>query len=101
MAIDTNSFEIENIETLKNECVSAKQYGFTAKAAIHPNQVDTINEVFSTLPHEIQKYQSLIEAYNSSDTGFIMVDGQVIAPPFIAKAKKMIAFFNKIRGNHD
>jgi citrate lyase subunit beta/citryl-CoA lyase/(S)-citramalyl-CoA lyase len=97
MAIDTNSFEIEDMKLFKQQCITAKSYGFTGKAAIHPNQVAGINEVFSISNAEIEHYQASIEAYNKASTGFVMLEGEVIAPPFITKAKKMLNFYNKMR----
>ncbi|WP_394826707.1 HpcH/HpaI aldolase/citrate lyase family protein [Pendulispora albinea] len=94
-AIDTNSFEIEDLTRFEAECVAAKGYGFTAKAAIHPRQVPAINSVFSVTPATIAKYQKLIETYQRSDVGFVLVDGQAVAPPFVAKARRMLELYDR------
>ncbi|WP_374338437.1 CoA ester lyase [Leeia sp.] len=94
-AIDTNSFEIKDMEKFEAECVTAKGYGFTGKAAIHPDQLAGINRVFAVSPEMVSKYQSCIEAYMSSTTGFVIKDGEVIAPPFIAKAKRMLSLYQR------
>lgn len=98
MAIDTNSFEINDMELFRQQCRESKEYGFTGKAAIHPRHVDIINEVFSIKEDEVENYKSLITAYNNATDGFAIVNGQVIAPPFIAKAKKMLKFYDEIKG---
>lgn len=92
-AIDTNSFEIEDMKRFESECAAARCYGFTAKAAIHPRQVPAINSVFAVSPETIARYRALIDAYHSSDVGFALVEGQVIAPPFVAKARNMLEFY--------
>ncbi len=97
MAIDGNSFEIDDIELVKQQCNASKNYGFTGKAAIHPNQVEPINKVFSVSSIDIANYQAWVDAYESSDTGFVIIDGKVIAPPFVAKAKKMLNFYHKVK----
>jgi citrate lyase beta subunit len=94
-AIDTNSFEIENMETFEAECVAARGYGFTAKAAIHPRQVPAINAVFSVSAATVQGYRALIDAYQRSEVGFALVDGKVIAPPFVAKARRMLELYDR------
>jgi citrate lyase subunit beta/citryl-CoA lyase/(S)-citramalyl-CoA lyase len=89
-AIDTNSFEIEDMVRFESECVAAKGYGFTAKAAIHPRQVPAINAVFTVSAETIAGYRALIDAYQRSEVGFVIVDGKVVAPPFVAKARRML-----------
>jgi citrate lyase beta subunit len=98
-AIDTNSFEIEDMAKFEAECVAAKAYGFTAKAAIHPRQVPAINATFSVPPATIAKYRKLISAYQSAEVGFALVDGEVIAPPFVAKARRMLALYDRYQAH--
>lgn len=94
-AIDTNSFDIKNMTKFEEECVAARGYGFTGKAAIHPDHVPIINRVFAVSDDLLAKYQSAIDAYMASDTGFLITDGEVMAPPFIAKARRMLGFYKK------
>lgn len=94
-AIDTNSFEIEDMKQFESECVAAKEYGFTAKAAIHPRQVPAINATFSISAATISRYRTLIDTYERSEVGFAIMDGQVIAPPFVAKARRMLALYER------
>ncbi|RAA04562.1 aldolase [Ralstonia pseudosolanacearum] len=89
-AIDTNSFELHDMEQFSAECLAAKHEGFIGKAAIHPCQVPIINKTFRVSQEELDHYTLSIEAYNKSAVGFSIVDGKVIAPPFVAKAKKML-----------
>ncbi len=51
-AIDTPFFDIHNEAGLSDEVHQAKSLGFTAKAAIHPAQVSTINRI---LPRRVPK----------------------------------------------
>ncbi len=94
-AIDTNSFEIEDMARFERECVAAKECGFTGKAAIHPCQVDGINRIFSVADDTVDRYRSTIEAYVNAQTGFALKDGQVVAPPFVAKARMMLEAWDK------
>lgn len=94
-AIDTNSFEISDMARFESECVAAKAYGFTGKAAIHPTQVAAINRIFSISQALLHKYQSVVDTYVRSDTGFALLDGEVIAPPFVAKARRMLEIYGK------
>jgi citrate lyase subunit beta/citryl-CoA lyase/(S)-citramalyl-CoA lyase len=96
MAIDTNSFEIHDMDIFREQCVRSVKDGFTGKAAIHPNQVPLIKELFGVTDQAVDKARSLVEEYAGSKTGFVIRDGQVVAPPFIAKARKMLHFYEKV-----
>ncbi|HSY50253.1 MAG TPA: aldolase/citrate lyase family protein [Thermoanaerobaculia bacterium] len=94
-AIDTSSFEIHDLVKFEGECAAARECGFTGKVAIHPNQVEAINRIFGISGEIIAGYQRTIDAYLNADVGFAMKDGQVVAPPFVAKARMMLAAYDK------
>ena len=80
------------------ECEAAKRCGFTGKAAIHPKQVDVIVETFSADPAELDSYRRTIKDYESDAGGFAVTKDRVLAPPFVAKARRMLALFDTGRG---
>lgn len=95
-AIDTNSFEIKDLEYFQKQCQESKDAGFLAKAAIHPTQLKIINRVFSHTEEEIFKYKSVISEYTETLNGFQLSDRtKIIAPPFVAKAKRMLELYEE------
>jgi citrate lyase beta subunit len=94
-SIDTSSFEIHDMVKFERECAAAKECGFTAKVAIHPIQVEPINRVFGVCSEVLAGYHRLIDAYANADVGFALKDGQVVAPPFVAKARMMLEVYDK------
>ena len=46
-AIDAVYADFRDLEGLKRECAAARRDGFTGKLAIHPDQVEPINEAFT------------------------------------------------------
>jgi citrate lyase beta subunit len=94
-SVDTSSFEIQDMARFERECVAAKECGFTGKVAIHPVQVDPINRIFGVSSDVLAGYRKLIDTYENADVGFAMKDGQVVAPPFVAKARMMLATYDK------
>lgn len=88
--IDTNSFEMDDMDKFRAECINSKNEGFIAKAAIHPKQISIIKEVFAITQDEIDEYHCIIDEYNNSRNGLIIKNGLIIAPPFVAKAKKIL-----------
>lgn len=94
-AIDTNSFEIHDLDCFERECLAAREAGFTGKAAIHPNQVDGINRVFAVTAEAVAGYRSTIDAYDGTEVGFALNGGKVLAPPFVAKARRMLSCIDR------
>lgn len=97
-AIDTNSFELWDAEIIRQQSQAAKGCGFTGKAAIHPKQIDVIVETFSVDPAEIDGYLRTIKDYESDANGFAVSKDRVLAPPFVAKARRMLALYDTTRG---
>lgn len=93
-AIDTNSFDLWDAEVIAEQSLAAKRCGFTGKAAIHPKQIDVIVETFSIDPAELDGYLRTIKDYESDANGFAVSKDRVLAPPFVAKARRMLALFD-------
>jgi citrate lyase beta subunit len=98
-AIDTNSFELWDPEVIRAQSEAAKRCGFTGKAAIHPKQVPVIVETFSVAPEELDGYLRTIKDYESEANGFAVTKDRVLAPPFVAKARRMLALYDNSGGH--
>ncbi len=92
-AIDTPFIHKDDLEGLKRDARFAKGLGMNAKACIHPNQVDTINEVFSPSHIEINHARRIIEKANAKENfgkGAFSLDGKMVDKPIIDRATKLI-----------
>lgn len=89
-AIDTPYTAKDDEEGLKIDATNAKNLGFTAKALIHPNQVDTINVVFSPTREEIIQAKRILKKSEELQKGAFSLDGKMIDLPIIEKAKKVL-----------
>lgn len=93
-AIDTPFVHVRDEEGLVQDSKRAKALGMTAKACIHPNQIDVINHIFSPNPKDIERAKKIIMASkleSNQQKGAFMLDGQMIDKPIIEKALKLIA----------
>ncbi|MDQ0993875.1 CoA ester lyase [Streptomyces sp. V3I7] len=95
-AIDTNSFELWDMDVVREQCEAARRCGFTGKAAIHPKQVDAIVDTFSVTPQELDDYRQTIKDYEANEAGFAVSKDRVLAPPFVLKARRMLALHEGI-----
>ncbi|MEU3368920.1 HpcH/HpaI aldolase/citrate lyase family protein [Streptomyces sp. NPDC006711] len=89
-AIDTNSFELHDLDVVAAQCRAARDAGFTGKAAIHPRQVDVIAETFTVGPDALAAFRSVVEDYDSTPYGFAVDKDRVLAPPFVLRAQRML-----------
>ncbi|MDJ0628376.1 MAG: aldolase/citrate lyase family protein [Rhodobacter sp.] len=89
-AIDTNSFEIEDMSVVEAQSRASRGVGFTGKAAIHPSHVPIINKVFRTRPETLADCHATIEDYETQGCGFKIYGDRVVAPPFVAKARLVL-----------
>ncbi len=90
LAIDSPCFNLNSSELLKSECLRAKDIGFTGKIALHPNQVNTINNVFKYSNKEKQLAREIIDKFNISQTAALKYNGNLIGPPFVKMAKRLV-----------
>jgi citrate lyase subunit beta/citryl-CoA lyase len=91
--IDTPFTDIKNLAGLRKDATVAKQLGFTGKAAIHPSQIDVINEVFSPSQEEIEYSLRVVKAFTEGKKegkGVVLENGRMIDEPVVTRAKLIL-----------
>ncbi len=93
-AIDTPFTDVNDNLGLKEDALHAMQLGMNCKAAIHPNQLDTINEVF--MPSQTQiiwasRVMKANEDANAKGLGVFSLDGKMVDKPVLDRARKILA----------
>ncbi|WP_435177812.1 HpcH/HpaI aldolase/citrate lyase family protein [Halorussus sp. AFM4] len=94
-AIDTVHTDFEDVDGLREQTEFAVQLGYDGKLAIHPAQVDPINESFTPDPERVEWAERVLEAKEEADAegrGVFRVDGEMIDPPLIARAERVLAY---------
>jgi citrate lyase subunit beta/citryl-CoA lyase len=82
--IDTVYPHFKDIEGLVADAKLVRQMGFQGKLAIHPGQIDPLNEVFTPTPEEIawaQKIVTVFDDLESKGQAIFQVDGKMIEYP--------------------
>jgi citrate lyase subunit beta/citryl-CoA lyase len=91
-AIDTVYVDFRNQEGLRREAEEARRDGFTAKMAIHPAQVDVINQVFTPSADAIARAQAVVAAFAvEPNAGVVGIDGVMYDRPHLVRAKQVLA----------
>jgi citrate lyase subunit beta/citryl-CoA lyase len=90
-AIDTICADYQNADMLRQECVFARQAGFTGKLAIHPDQIEIINDLFTPTAEEVQHAKRVVDGFGDGALGVVGLDGQMLDMPHLRQAKTILA----------
>jgi citrate lyase subunit beta/citryl-CoA lyase len=88
--IDTVFTNFKDIPGLIRESQAARRAGFTGKIAIHPDQVEPINQSFTPTAEEIEYARRVVEAF-SSGAGTVGLDGKMLDMPHLKQARRVLA----------
>ncbi|WP_135828979.1 HpcH/HpaI aldolase/citrate lyase family protein [Halorussus halobius] len=94
-AIDTVYTDFEDADGLREATEFAIELGFDGKLAIHPSQVDPINEAFTPAPERVEWAERVLAAKREADAedrGVFEVDGEMVDAPLIAQAERVLAY---------
>ena len=94
--IDVPYLDLEDMDGMKKEAELVRNLGFTGKGSIHPKQINILNEVFTPSKQEIIKAKRIIDQFNASDTGLVVIDGKLIEKPVLREMKRRILVADKI-----
>lgn len=90
--IDTVYTAYKDLSGLKAEAEAARREGFTAKMAVHPAQVATINETFTPSPGSVERAQAIVKAFaDNPGLGVVGIDGEMIDMPHLKRARRILA----------
>lgn len=91
-AVDTVFTNFRDATGLRRECEAALRDGFVAKLAIHPAQVEVINEAFTPSPAQVTEAETIVRAFaESGGAGVVSVGGTMLDRPHLVRAQRVLA----------
>ena len=93
--IDAVFTDFRDADGLTRETDAARRDGFSAKAAIHPAQVEIINRCFTPTDGECRWAERVLAAFEASDSGVVQIDGVMMDAPHLAQARRIMASFER------
>ena len=97
LALDTPYFGFRDYEGLRKNAQTARRFGFNGKFAIHPAQINIINETFSPSPAEVEYARQVVAAFEEAERvgrGSTSLDGTVIDVPVVRRARNLLELAN-------
>jgi citrate lyase subunit beta / citryl-CoA lyase len=91
LPIDAVYTNFRDPEGLRAEALEGLRSGFGAKAAIHPAQVDIINEAFTPSAEDIESAKRVIAAFDAAGgAGVASIDGRMLDRPHLRSAQRVL-----------
>lgn len=92
-AVDTLWTEFEDEEGLRRDVERSVTLGYDGKLAIHPKQVEVINEAFTPEADEVEWAERVLEARDEAaddGRGVFEVDGEMVDAPLVKQAERVM-----------
>ncbi len=97
-ALDTPYFSFRDDDGLRANSRESRQRGFKGRFAIHPAQIDGINETYSPSEAEIERARQIVAAFEEAEArgrGSTSLDGKVIDVPVVKRARALLELAGK------
>lgn len=97
-AIDTVYTDYKNTKGLARFATNARRDGFEGMLAIHPGQIEIINEAFVPTSDETERAQRIVDLFAANpDAGTLGLDGEMIDRPHWLQAKRILETANRLK----
>jgi citrate lyase beta subunit len=100
-AIDGPSFNFRDTTDCRAANVWAAQLGFDGKWAIHPSQVDDLNDAFTPSEAETRRARAIVDAFEAAmvtQSGAVGVEGVMLDQPVYDAAIQLLARASRTEG---
>ena len=98
-ALDGPFVGFRDPDGLRADAGAARRMGYTGKFAIHPAQIDIINETFSPNPDDVAYARRVMEAWEEAEAagrGSLSIDGRMVDVPVVKRAQNLLALVAEI-----
>ena len=90
-AIDTVFTDFRDEDGLARYASNAKRDGFSGMLAIHPAQIEIINNAFRLRDEEVERAQRIVDLFEANPgAGALGLDGEMIDRPHLIQAQRII-----------
>jgi citrate lyase subunit beta/citryl-CoA lyase len=94
LAIDTPHTDFKDEQGLLVLCKAIRNQGWNGKLAIHPAQVDIINEGFRPTAEEVAHAERVVKAFDGITDGVVSLDGIMLDLPHLKQARNVLALWD-------
>ncbi len=98
-SLDSPFVRFRDQDALREDAQRARRMGYTGKFAIHPAQLEIINQTFSPSPEEIEYARRVVEAWDAAESagrGSLSLDGRMVDVPVVKRAQNLLSLAESI-----
>jgi len=96
-AIETISADFKDLDALRARAERVRRDGYRGMLAIHPAQVDVINEAFTPTAEEVAEAQEIVDIFAANPgVGAIGWKGGMLDRPYLARAERLLRQAGKL-----
>jgi len=93
-AIEAVYADFRNLDGFRRFTEEALEMGYAGGAAIHPDQVAVLNDVFTPSEAQLAEAREIVAAFEQSgETGVMSIGGRMVDQPHLAQARKLLRRF--------
>ncbi len=95
--IDVPYLDLNDLEGMQREAEAAANLGFSGKGSIHPKQIPILNSVFAPSEDDVAEARRIIQAFEESDSGLVVIDGKLLEKPVLRSKYRLVAVAEAIQ----
>lgn len=92
--IDTVHVRVKDLEDLENNLILSKKLGYEGMLCLNPIELPLVHRYFSPTEQDIYEANEILrldKIAQENDQGVAIMNGKFVGPPFVLKAKKILA----------
>ena len=104
LALDTPFLAFRDANGLRENSRASRGYGFRGRFAIHPAQIEVINQAYSPSEAEVEHAKRVIAAFETAaqqGRGSTSLDGKVVDVPVVKRAQALLDLAMGMRSQAD
>ncbi len=101
VALDSPYVRYQDPDGLRRDVGLVRGLGYKGKFAIHPAQLDIINEMFSPSAEELEYARRVVQVWDEAESagrGSTSLDGNMIDVPVVKRARNLLAMAREMAG---
>lgn len=100
LPIDTVHVRVHDLEDLEKNCELGRNLGFEGMLVLNPKELPIVHKYYTPTEQEVveaREMVELVEAAATSGKGVAIKGNKFIGPPFLKRAKQIIAKYNLVK----
>lgn len=90
--------DFRDADGLRNAAERARGVGYVGQKAIHPAQIDVLNDVYTPTGEEVERARRFVERFEESPRDSLVVDGVFLDTAIVEQYETVLARYEDIEG---